>query len=269
MLSLLSRQITPAINFSSHIAVTFSSPSCGPRVLRQQLNEYTGNETRKALRVTQVRGRRESHPSPCWTRARLQPTSREAESTPGSDQPRVTGTNHAGCGLGTQKLQAALHVRAASSPRGSYSPFRTHCERPFCKALSGCKASLLGLHLALVTSLCSTLPRRWLPPGRLGSVFLNPGPQLPGGAAAMWSLQVLHPEGASAPTVHPVRVWWFRAGISTRVFVKHVLHRGSLARALQQEVQRRLAWPALQWKKYMTITHDEKYGLGKRRFRDF
>ena len=52
-------------------------------------------------------------------------------------------------------------------------------------------------------------------------------------------------------------------------FVKHVLHRSSLARALQQEAQRRLAWPALQGKKYMTITHDEKYGPGKRRFRDF
>lgn len=86
---------------------------------------------------------------------------------------------------------------------------------------------------------------------------------------ATWSLQVLHPEGASAPTVPPACVWWFRAGISTRVFVKHVLHRSSLARALQQEAQRRLAWPALQGKKYMTITHDEKYGPGKRRFRDF
>lgn len=169
------------------------------------------------MRVIQVRGRRESHPSPCWTRTRLQPTSRKGESTPCPDQPRVTGTNQARCGLGTQELQVALLMRAASSPRGSYSPFRTHREWPFCKALSGCKASLLGLHLALVTSLCSALHGRWSPPGHLGSVFLNPGLQLPGGAVATWSLQVLHPEGASAPTVPPACEWWFRAGISTRV----------------------------------------------------
>ena len=37
----------------------------------------------------------------------------------------------------------------------------------------------------------------------LGSVLLNPGPQLPGGAVATRSPQVLGPETASAPAVHP------------------------------------------------------------------
>lgn len=53
----------------------------------------------------------------------------------------------------------------------------------------------------------------------LGSVLLNPGPQLPGGAMSTRSLQVLRPEKASAPTVHPAHVRWVRAGVSTRVLV--------------------------------------------------
>ena len=42
--------------------------------------------------------------------------------------------------------------------------------------------------------------------------------------------------------------------------VRRALHRSSLANALRQDIQQRLAWPILQWKKYMTVTHGESCG---------
>ena len=196
----------------------------------------------------QVRGRRESHPSPCWMRARLPPPPTRVSPLQALTSPGLPGQTTSGAGWVPRSCRRLFTWVLPPPPGAPIHPSGPTVNGPFCKALSGCKASPLGLHLALYTSLSSALHRRRLPPGRLGSVFLNPGPQLPGGAAATWSLQVLHPEKALAPTAHPARVWWFRAGISTRVFVKRVLHRSSPAKALQQEIQQPLAWPILQWK---------------------